>query len=373
MKQVSVLNVIKLAGAYIAFTIGSGFATGQEVLQFFTAYGVNGLIGALVAMALFAALGAALMMKGHELQLQVQTEIFRYYCGKYIGYLLEAFTIVCLFCVVSIMIAGSGAVAGEYFGIDPVIGKVAMAMLCVATVLLGLNKLVDIIGSIGPVITVFTIAIGLVTLATSDYLGNQLTAAQAQALFDLRATAGWWFGKYAALDTAWFSGVLYAACMVLGGIPFLAGLGTRAQSRAEAMWGGIVGGVFLMLSVLVIVVAMLCYPDIVVKLEVPNLFLAEQHLPLLAMIFSVVLLLGIYSTAAPMFWLVLNRIQGFGISRTVMIGITLVLGVVAYFGAQIGFGQLIGILYPFMGQVGLVMIPVIFARAGKRENASLSE
>ncbi len=362
--KVSIVNVIKLAGAYIAFTIGSGFATGQEVMQFFAAFGKDGIIGALVSMAVFAGLGAALMVKGYSLQLEVQTEVFRYYCGKYLGYVLEAFTIICLFCVVSIMIAGAGAVAAEYFGVSAVIGKSAMALLCVLTVLLGLNRLVDIVGLIGPVITVFTIAIGGMTLLADSAQLTDLTAAQAQAFWELRATAGWWFGKYAALDTAWFSGVLYAACMILGGIPFLTGLGTRANNKTEAILGGVFGGVFLMLSVIMIVLAMFCYPDKVVGLEVPNLFLAELHTPILALIFSVVLLMGIYSTAAPMFWLVLNRIGGFGLSRTVMMGITLFLGVLAYFGAQIGFGRLIGILYPLMGQVGLLMIPVIFIRAG---------
>lgn len=31
--------VLKFSGAFIAWVIGSGFATGQEVLQFFTSYG----------------------------------------------------------------------------------------------------------------------------------------------------------------------------------------------------------------------------------------------------------------------------------------------------------------------------------------------
>ena len=33
--KVSWVNVIKFAGAVIAFLIGAGFATGQEVLQYF--------------------------------------------------------------------------------------------------------------------------------------------------------------------------------------------------------------------------------------------------------------------------------------------------------------------------------------------------
>lgn len=49
-------NVINIAGAYIAFLIGSGFATGQEVLQYFTSYGYMGIIGALLTLVYFCML-----------------------------------------------------------------------------------------------------------------------------------------------------------------------------------------------------------------------------------------------------------------------------------------------------------------------------
>ena len=37
-------RVLILAGAIIAFTIGSGFATGQEIVQYYIAYGMSGLL-----------------------------------------------------------------------------------------------------------------------------------------------------------------------------------------------------------------------------------------------------------------------------------------------------------------------------------------
>ncbi len=42
--KVSWLNVVKFAGAFIAFLIGAGFATGQEVFQYFAAYGYEGFL-----------------------------------------------------------------------------------------------------------------------------------------------------------------------------------------------------------------------------------------------------------------------------------------------------------------------------------------
>lgn len=361
----SILNVIKLAGAYIAFCIGSGFATGQEVMQFFTAFGFNGIIGALVSMLLFAGLGAILMAKGYELKLKTQTTAFRYYCGKHIGIFLEIFTVVFLFCVVSIMIAGTGAVTGEYFSINPKIGAAFMAIACIITVLMGLKHMVDVVGMIGPVITVFTILIGIATLVHFGHLPSALTDLQAIQLLDLRATNGWWFSRFEIFDSAWFSGLLYAACMILGGIPFLSGLGASANSKREAVLGGILGGIFLMLPVILIILSMLCYPDKIVGLEVPLLYLAGQNAPILALIFSIILLMGIYSTGAPMFWLVIDWIGGFISSKKLLLIITLLLGIVDYFGASIGFGNLISILYPLAGQLGIVLIPVIIFKGLK--------
>ena len=39
------LRVLTYAGAIVAFLIGSGFATGQEILQYFAAYGFWGILG----------------------------------------------------------------------------------------------------------------------------------------------------------------------------------------------------------------------------------------------------------------------------------------------------------------------------------------
>lgn len=41
----SFLRVLSYTGAIVAFLIGSGFATGQAILQYFTSYGYWGVFG----------------------------------------------------------------------------------------------------------------------------------------------------------------------------------------------------------------------------------------------------------------------------------------------------------------------------------------
>ena len=47
-EKVNWKRVLILAGAVIAFTIGSGFATGQEIIQYYTAYGMKSILVVLV-------------------------------------------------------------------------------------------------------------------------------------------------------------------------------------------------------------------------------------------------------------------------------------------------------------------------------------
>ena len=48
---------IKMAGAFIGVIVGAGFASGQEILQFFTSFGWWGILGTAIATAFFSFLG----------------------------------------------------------------------------------------------------------------------------------------------------------------------------------------------------------------------------------------------------------------------------------------------------------------------------
>ena len=59
-------KVFQFAGTLVGTLIGSGFASGQEVMQFFTSYGIPGIVGSLVTTALFSRPWRRL----HELRIQ---------------------------------------------------------------------------------------------------------------------------------------------------------------------------------------------------------------------------------------------------------------------------------------------------------------
>lgn len=342
-------NVLKLSGAYMAYLIGSGFATGQEVMQFFASYGKAGIAGIFLSALLFCSLGVTLMTRGYELQLAQPGDIFKLYCGKIIGRLVEYFTLLFLFSIVVIMISGTGAIANEHFGTPTYVGLLGMGIVTMITVIFGLKKLVDIIGAVGPVIVVLTIAICLVVfLKNIGSLPSLDTLPQAAK--DLQPAGHWWQ-----------SSILFFCYNILAGTIFFTQLGQQSGSRKEAYAAGICGGSGLMAAVLAMVLAMFTHYPNVLKLEVPVLYLGDTISPWVATIFSICILLGIYSTTAPMYWLIKNEFMRFIPSKFGVL-ITVLLGIVFMAGGTLPFGELVAMIYPFVGYVGLALVIVIFAR-----------
>ena len=56
-------NIFRVASIYVASVTGAGFASGQEIMQFFSAYETGGFWGILLAGVLFSAVGCIVLDK----------------------------------------------------------------------------------------------------------------------------------------------------------------------------------------------------------------------------------------------------------------------------------------------------------------------
>ncbi|MGM0213784.1 YkvI family membrane protein [Enterococcus sp. AZ109] len=347
-QKVSFLSIFKMSGAIIAFFIGSGFASGQEIVQFFTAYGQMSIIGTLISMALFSLVGLIVMKYGFVTRKE-KVDPFRHFCGRIFGKFMQFFTPAFCFAVAVIMISGAGATFEQYFNLPSLIGTVGMSLLVLVSTMFGLRRLVDVIGYLGPLTIFFTIFIGVVTIIRHpldlSVLSQQMDQATNVA-YGFGNSRNYWLG----------ASVLFVSYNIGCGIPFVAALGKTASSKKEAILGGICGGVALMLAALVLNIALLGYYNEAVTLEVPVLFLAEQISPAVSLFFSFILLGEIFSTAAPMIWTTANAILGEQADQKKYRILIFVLVFACLIGGQLPFGQLVGTIYPFSGFIGLALI-----------------
>ena len=116
----SSLNVFKIASAYIGTVVGAGFASGQEILQFFGAFGAAGLFGVVISSVLFFFIGYSILILGRHLKATSHVDIVRYTNGPFFGSFIDIIITIFMFGGLAAMIAGAGAIFDEQFSISPI-------------------------------------------------------------------------------------------------------------------------------------------------------------------------------------------------------------------------------------------------------------
>lgn len=355
--KIKISQVITIGGAFMGFVIGSSFASGQECLQYFTGHGVLGSIGAgVIALLLYVWFVSVIVEDGRYLKLHNSGKMFNFYLGKYIGFVLEWFTPIMLFFVYSMMISASGSTFEEYYGINSNIGRAAMIIASLATVLLGLDKLVKIVGRIAPVLLIVTIIIGIISIANNP---GGIANADSQ-LQEIKVHSN--FENWA------LSGFMYGAYTVTGVVPYLADIGKSASTnKKNSLLGGLFGGGAFLIAVMILNFGLLANIKVVANLEIPSLYVADSISPVFGGVFSVLLLLGIYTTAVPMMYTVCNKISSDSHSKAYKIT-AIVTAIVSIFGGQLSFSTMISIIYPISGYAGIVIfIGILYTKYIKKK------
>ena len=346
--KVNIKEILTLAGTYISVCIGSGFATGQEIMQFFSAHGMISILSNTICMGIMAYCGASLLEIGNKKNLKSSNDIFEYLCGKHIGYLFKRFMPIFFFCSFVIMLSGAGASINQYYGISKNLGSLILAIITLCSVLLGINKVISILGNIGPIIAVISIGVGIVTISRnidSFCMANEIIGT-------LNLTK--------AVDNWWMTAIIYSGLNLVIATPFLVGVGATATNKTNCIWGGILGGIVFMIAAMTLNMGIMSDIQNTYITEIPTLYMAKNIGPIVGLMFSFMLIAGIYTTAVPLLWSVCDSFSQEKTTKFTLIA--LFCTVIGFIGSMLPFSMLVNIIYPMSGLFGVIIIVSIFIR-----------
>ena len=309
--KVNIKEILKLAGTYISVCIGSGFATGQEIMQFFSAHGMISILSNVICMGIMAYCGASLLEIGNQKNLKSSNDIFEYLFVKHIGKLFKSFMPIFFFCSFVIMLSGAGASINQYYGISKNIGSLILAIITLCSVLLGINKVISILGNIGPMIAIISIGVGIVTISRN-------------------------------IDS------------------FCIGVGSTATNKKNCIWGGILGGIVFMIAAMTLNMGIMSDIQNTYITEIPTLYMAKNIGPIVGIMFSFMLIAGIYTTAVPLLWSVCDSFSKEKTTKFTLIAFFCT--VIGFIGSRLPFSMLVNIIYPMSGLFGVIIIISIFIR-----------
>lgn len=333
----------RVAATFMGTIVGAGFASGQEVLKFFSHFGADGILGLFISCLLFCTTGTMIMLIGSKLKALSFGEVIRLICGKRIGPFMDLLLSVFLFGTLSVMLAGSGAVFLQQWGLPYWFGICLTLILTILTVLFGLKGIIKANSIVVPFMIIFCMLATIPALSfdsLSVILKNFKPAGT--------GAAPHWL----------LSCLIYVSYNITLGVSVLAPLGSEIKDRRPIILGGIIGGLGLGTLAMLINLAILSHYPFSAGFEVPSLFLAGSLAPTIQFIFSLVLWAEIFTTIIGTIFGLAVRVAeytGFSYITAAVVMMPLALGL-----SYAGFSSLVGILYPLFGYISLVFLVMLF-------------
>jgi len=339
-------NILRIGSAFIGVIVGAGFASGQEILQYFTSFGIPGIFAAIIATVLFAYIGMILVWLGSHTQTASHKDVIYRISGRYLGTVIDFILLFTLFGVGVVMIAGAGSNLSQQFGLPYFIGTTLMTVLVILTGFLKVDRVVSIIGSITPVLIIFVIFVAIYSFVTMDGTFASLN----EVAQSIPTTLPNWF----------ISSVNYVSFNVAVGASMAIVMGGAEKNPKTAAWGGLVGGLVLGIMIMLIHLALFSKIQEVGTLDMPMLGIVSNVSPILGTVMALVIFGMIYNTAIGMFFAFAARFAESGTNKfkTIII-VTMIVG---YLASYVGFTDLISYFYPLIGYLGLFLtIALVFA------------
>ncbi|AZK47984.1 YkvI family membrane protein [Paenibacillus lentus] len=332
-------DVLKIAFTFIGTVVGAGFATGREILQFFTQYGKWGAVTILLTTVLFMWLGTKMMLLAHSIKATSYEDLNRHLFGDYFGGWLSIFTLIILIGVNSVMLAGAGSVFVEHLGMNYQIG---LWFTLTGTFLL-LRR------GIEGVMQLNTIVVPMMLLLSIAIIASTAFSPSAMSFITLGTDKG--------IFTAWASPLLYTAFNLSMAQAVLVPIGGHTTNRRTIIWGGIIGGLGIGFMLMAAHFALSAFMPGISQYEIPMGSIAAQLGIIIQFIYIILIFMEIFSTfVADVYGVTLQLKQRLNV-RPFIISIAVLM--VCYFTSQFGFSSLLSVLYPAFGAFSLLWACVL--------------
>lgn len=327
---------LQIAATFVGTVVGAGFATGKEIVQFFTQYGAWGTIGIFFSGLLFIWAGTKMMLLAAKIKAGSYKDLNVYLFGETVGRLYNGFILIVLIGVTAVMLSGAGAVFQEQLGFPLQAGLFLTILLCYGALKNGLKGLMAVNAMVVPLMILFTMGVCILRFPFIHW----------SILFPTNPIDH--------LPYHWLiSAFTYVSFNLLTAQAVLVPLGGDLRQTVVIKRGGLLGGVLLAILLLFSHTALAGAP-FTLSVQIPMAELIKALGTVVHLLYILVIFGEIFTTfIGNIFGLKRHLGQLFHIKEAILMA-GLLGGV--YVISQIGYGPLITHLYPLFGYLGLLFM-----------------
>lgn len=332
------LKIFQVATVFIGTIVGAGLASGKEITEFFTQFGIKSFLGIIICGIFYIIIGSIISKISIDYKLDSYSDVINIISpnllGKFTGFVTTFF----LISSASIILAGSGALIHQFFEIPKIIGSLIMIVIAIFFLLRGTDGLIEVNSFIVPGL------IGTMTLITILYL---VFCKDTIALSNISSFPPQKNGI--AIST-----ILYAGYNTLSASGVLVPISNQMKNKRTMFLGIIAGSIGLTILSCMINLLLTVNQPYIYSYEIPLLFVADRFGHIIQALLLVIIWLEMFSTEVSDIYSISKTLeQTFNIAFEKAIFPVLL---IAFLISQFGFGNLINKLYPIFGLLSLVFI-----------------
>ena len=240
------------------------------------------------------------------------------------------------------MIAGFGGYLSETVEIPQIIGSSILAVICIIIMLKETKGIVNVSELIVPILIIFIAIIGIYT-ATSINIVNKIKEIET------------------IKNSSWLvSGIIYSSYNSILLIPVLISLNKIIKQKEISQISIIISTIVLTLAISIFI-SMLKIDINIKMLEMPVSYVIIKHLPKFKMLYGIVILTSILTTAISLIAGLLQNVKKTKNKKVILYLICISSIPIS----KIGFSALIKFIYPIFGYIGILQIILIGLKTQK--------
>lgn len=339
----NIRSIFQVAAVFIGTIVGAGLASGQEVTQFFSTYGYRSFWGILICGLIYIAISSVIISISVKYKLSSYTELITLVSPGFFGTITDIFTSFFLISGAGIILAGSGALLHQYFGISKWVGIILMSLISLYTLFKDTKGLITINSIIVPALTTIIITIFVLYLV---FYKDMVSASYIKSIPSY---------KNNIIPVQWlFSALLYAGFNMLCCSGVLVPLSSEIKHRRILIPGVIIGALVLTVLCYFINTMLLLNTPHIFKYEIPLLYITHRFGALMQILLLCIIWFEMFSTEVSDIYSVGKTFEKkFNISYKKSVLIILLLAIPI---SQVGFRNLIKVLYPGFGAISLIFL-----------------
>lgn len=335
-------EAFQIAAVYVGTVVGAGFATGREIVEFFTRFGFIGFIAILMSGYIFIFHGAKLMRMAARIGAKSYQEFNEYLFGKFFGTIFNFFTLIMLLGVSAVMLSGAGAVFEEQLGLSKSIGLCLTIVLTVVVMIVGMKGLFAVNVFVVPMMILFSFLLLFFSLKLPNF--------SAQFFYLPFANDGWKSVIAPFTYTALNLGLAQAV---------LVPVATEINDEETVKWGGIIGGIVLTLILLSSHLTLIMLPNLEAY-EIPMAIIMKSLAPSLYWIYIIIIYGEIFTTIiGNIFGLERQMKKYISLPSILIVGMILF---IAFLLSLINYSTLLSYLYPSFGYACILFIVLLWMK-----------